>query len=135
MSQTTTQHAVCLGDLIERIAATAFNTELFSVYTNTKRVQQRAVKGQYPHLMVVGKVSAQVEIVGMVETVETLHNLDAAARRWRTLEPLQAAAYLYVPRKYGPDARTLCLRDKISISDFRHYWEDASGFHLEKCFA
>ena len=135
MSQTTTQNAVSLDDLIERIAATAFNTELFTVYTNTKRVQQRAVKGQYPHLMVVGKVSARVEMVGMVETVETLHNLDAAARRWRTLEPLQAAAYLYVPRNYAPDVRARCRRDKIRISDFRHYWEDASGFHLEKCFA
>ena len=71
----------------------------------------------------------------ILETAETLHNLDAAGRRWRTLEPLQAAAYLYVPRNDGPDARTLCLRDKITISDFRHYWEDASGFHVEKCFA
>ena len=135
MSETTTQHAVSLDDLIERIATAAFNTALFTVYTNTKRAQHRAVKGQYPHLVVVGKVSARVEMVGMVETIETLHNLNAAARRWRTLEPLQAAAYLYVPRHYGPDARTLCLRDNIHISDFRHYWEDASGFHVEKCFA
>ncbi|MCZ6873400.1 MAG: hypothetical protein O7G88_07690 [bacterium] len=135
MSETTTQNAMSLDDLIERIAATAFNTTLFTVYTNSKRVQHRAVKGQYPHLVVVGKVSARVEMVGMVETAETLHNLDAAGRRWRTLEPLQAATYLYVPRNDGPDARTLCLRDKISISDFRHYWEDASGFHVEKCFA
>ena len=68
MSKTTTQNAMSLDDLIERIAATAFNTTLFTVYTNSKRVQHRAVKGQYPHLVVVGKVSARVEMVGMVET-------------------------------------------------------------------
>jgi hypothetical protein len=135
MSETTTQHAVSLDDVIERIAVTAFNTALFTVYTNTKRAQHRAVKGQYPHLVVVGKVSARVEMVGMVESAATLHNLDAAARRWQTLEPLQAAAYLYVPRNYGADARTRCLRDNIRISDFRHYWEDDDGFHVEKCFA
>jgi hypothetical protein len=135
MSEAITQKAMSLDALIERIATTAFNTELFTVYTNTKRAQQRAVKGQYPHLVVVGNVSARVEMVGMVETIETLHNLGAAARRWRTLEPLQAAAYLYVPRHHGADARTLCLRDKIRISDFRHYWEDDDGFHVEKCFA
>jgi len=129
------QPAVSLDALIERIATTAFNTELFTVYTNTRRVQQRAVKGQYPHLVVVGNVSRRVEMVGMVETIETLNNLDAAARRWRTLEPLQAAAYLYVPRYHGADARTLCLRDHIRLSDFRHYWEDDNGFHVEKCFA
>lgn len=135
MSETIVQEATSLDARIERIATTAFNTELFTVYTNTKAAQQRAVKGRYPHLVVVGKVSERVEMVGMVETVETLHNLDAAARRWRTLEPLQAATYLYVPRHHGADARTLCLRDKIRISDFRHYWEDDDGFHVEKCFA
>lgn len=135
MSETIVQQAMSLDALIERIAATAFNTKLFTVYTNTRRVQQRAVKGQYPHLVVVGNVSARVEMVGMVETLETLDNLDAAARRWHTLEPLQAAAYLYVPRHYGADARTLCLRKNIRISDFRHYWDDDDGFHVEKCFA
>lgn len=135
MSEMTTLQAVSLDDIIERIAATAFNMALFTVYTNTKRAQHRAVKGQYPHLVVVGKVSARVEMVGMVESAATLHNLDAAARRWRTLELLQAAAYLYVPRNYGPDVRTRCLQDNIHISDFRHYWEDDNGFHVEKCFA
>ena len=135
MSETTAPAAMSLEAVIERIATTAFDTDLFTVYTNTKRVQQRSVKGRYPHLVVVGKVSERVEMVGMVETVETLHNLAAAARRWRTLGPLQAATYLYVPRHYGADARTLCLRDNICISDFRHYWEDDDGFHVEKCFA
>ena len=135
MRETIVQPALSLDALIERIAATAFNMALFTVYTNTRHAQQRAVKGQYPHLVVVGNVSRRVEIVGMVETVETLHNLAAAARRWRTLEPLQAAAYLYVPRQHGADARTLCLRDHIRMSDFRHYWEDDDGFHVEKCFA
>jgi hypothetical protein len=127
--------SVLHDDLIVRIAETTFDTQLFTVYTNTKRTQTRAVKGRYPHLVVVGKVSQHVEMVGMVETVETLHDLDAAARRWHTLEPLQAAMYLYVPRGHCADARTLCLREHIRISDFRHYWFDNDGFHVHKCFA
>jgi hypothetical protein len=135
MSQAVSESPIALDDLIERIAKTAFDSDIFTVYTNTKRAQPRAVKGQYPHLVVVGKVSQRVEMVGMVETVDSLHDLEAAARRWRTLEPLQAAIYLYVPRGYGADARTLCLRQRLRISDFRHYWEDDTGFHIQKCFA
>jgi hypothetical protein len=134
MSETITDSPVALDDLVERIAAQAFDSRIFTVYTNTKRAQTRVVKGRYPHLVVVGKVSQRVEIVGMVETAETLHNLEAAARRWQALEPLQAAIYLYVPRGYCADARTLCLREHIHISDFRHYWFD-DGLHVHKCFA
>jgi hypothetical protein len=134
MTATTNESSVLLDDLIIRIAETAFDPRLFTVYTNTKRSQMRSVKGRYPHLVVVGKVSQRVEMVGMVETAETLHDLEAAARRWQTLEPLQAAAYLYVPRGYCADARTLCLREGIRISDFRHYWFD-DGFQVHKCFA
>jgi hypothetical protein len=43
--------------------------------------------------------------------------------------------YLYVPRGYGAEARTLCLRQGLRISDFRHYWFDADGLHVQKCFA
>jgi hypothetical protein len=96
---------------------------------------QRPVKDQYPHLVAVGRVSQQVEIVGMVETDESLRDLDAAMRRWRALDHLQAAAYLYVPKGRGADARTLCLRETISISDFRHYWFDGETLCLERCFA
>ena len=135
MSETTMDSPVSLDNLVEHIAKEAFDTRIFTVYTNTKRAQTRAVKGRYPHLVVVGKVSQRVEMVGMVETPETLHDLEAAARRWRALEPLQAAMYLYVPRGYGADARTLCLRQRLRISDFRHYWLDADGLHLQKCFA
>lgn len=135
MSEITIDSSVLLDDLIQRIADTGFDTRLFTVYTNTKRFQKRAVKGRYPHIVAVGKVSQRVEIVGMVESEETLHDLDAAARRWHTLEPLQAAMYLYVPRGYCADARTLCLREHIRISDFRHYWFDDNGFHIHKCFA
>jgi len=135
MSETTIASSVSLDELIERIAARAFDTRIFTIYTNTKRAQTRAVKGRYPHLVVVGKVSQLVEMVGIVETAETLHDLEPAARRWRSLEPLQAAIYLYVPRGYCADARTLCLRECIRISDFRHYWMDEEGFHLQKCFA
>jgi hypothetical protein len=49
-------------------------------------------------------------------------HLAAAAWRWRPLEHLQAAMYLYVPHGYCTDARALCLRQHIRISDFRHYW-------------
>jgi hypothetical protein len=135
MTATTVDRSVFLDDLIARIAETAFDPRLFMVYTNTTRSQTRAVKGRYPHLVVVGKVSQRVEMVGMVETAETLHDLEAAARRWQTLDPLQAAIYLYVPRGHCPDARTLCLRQGIRISDFRHYWFDDDGFHVHKCFA
>jgi hypothetical protein len=135
MSEATIDSSVLLDDLIARIAETAFDTQRFTVYTNTKRAQTRAVKGHYPHLVVVGKVSQRVEMVGMVETAETLHDLDAAARRWRVLDPLQAAIYLYVPRGHCVDARALCLRERIHISDFRHYWFDDDGFHIHKCFA
>jgi len=135
MSETMMDSPVALDDLVERIAAQAFDTRIFTVYTNTKRAQTRAVKGRYPHLVVMGKVSQQVEIVGMVETTETLHNLEAAARRWQALEPLQAAIYLYVPRGACADARALCLRERIRISDFRHYWFDEDGLHVHKCFA
>lgn len=135
MSDTTTAPQLALDDVIARLAATAFDTTRFTVYTNTRRAQPRAVKGQYPHLVVVGKVSQRVEMVGMVETAESLHNLEAAARRWRTLEPLQAAIYLYVPRGHCADARTLCLRERIRVSDFRHYWVDDAGFQVQKCFA
>jgi hypothetical protein len=135
MSETTMASAISHDDLVERIAEQAFDTRLFVVYTNTRRAQRRGVKGRYPHLVAVGKVSQQVEMVGMVETADSLHDLPAAARRWRTLEPLQAAMYLYVPRGYCTDARTLCLRERLRISDFRHYWIDEAGLHVEKCFA
>ncbi len=136
--------AIAHDELVARLAAQAFDTSIFAVYTNTQRVLQRSVKGQYPHLVAVGKGDQRVEIVGLVETVESLHDLDAAARRWRPLEHLQAAMYLYVPRGSCTDARTLCLRQHIRISDFRHYWfEGDEGpdspksrqLHVERCFA
>ena len=131
----TTARPVILEDLIERIASQAFDTNIFTIYTNTWRALQRPVKDQYPHLVAVGRVSQKVEIVGMVETDDSLRDLDAAMRRWRALEHLQAAAYLYVPRGRGADARTLCLREIVRISDFRHYWFDGETLHLERCFA
>ena len=135
MSEATTENTTSLDNAIERIAATTFSPDIFTVYTNTRSAQHRAVKGQYPHLVVVGKVSQRVEIVGLVETAASLHGMEAAAKRWRTLESLQAAAYLYVPRGACAEARTLCLRERLPISDFRHYWVDGEGFHVEKCFA
>ncbi len=135
MSEATTASSVSHDDVIERIAQQAIDTAIFTVYTNTRRAQQRAVKGQYPHIVGIGKTSQRVELVGIVETAESLHHLDAAVRRWRTLAPLQAAMYLYVPKGYCADARTLCLRKTIHMSDFRHYWLDEDSLHLEKCFA
>ena len=131
----TTTRPVILADLIERIASQAFDANIFTIYTNTGRALQRPVKDQYPHLVAVGRVSQKVEIVGMVETDDSLRDLDAAMRRWRALEHLQAAAYLYVPRGRGADARTLCLRETVRISDFRHYWFDGETLCLERCFA
>lgn len=130
-----TTRPVILEDLIERIASQAFDTDIFTIYTNTGRALQRPVKDQYPHLVAVGRVSRKVEIVGMVETDDSLCDLDAAMRRWRALEHLQAAAYLYVPRGRGADARTLCLRETVRISDFRHYWFEGETLCLERCFA
>ena len=130
-----TTRPVILEDLIERIASQAFDTNIFTIYTNTGRALQRPVKDQYPHLVAVGRVSRKVEIVGMVETDDSLRDLDAAMRRWRALEHLQAAAYLYVPRGRGADARTLCLRETVRISDFRHYWFEGETLCLERCFA
>ena len=130
-----TTRPVILEDLIERIASQAFDTNIFAIYTNTGRALQRPVKDQYPHLVAVGRVSRKVEIVGMVETDDSLRDLDAAMRRWRALEHLEAAAYLYVPRGRGADARTLCLRETVRISDFRHYWFDGETLCLERCFA
>lgn len=130
-----TTRPVILEDLIERIASQAFEPNIFTIYTNTGRALQRPVKDQYPHLVAVGRVSRKVEIVGMVETDASLRDLDAAMRRWRALEHLQAAAYLYVPRGRGADARTLCLRETVHISDFRHYWFDGETLCLERCFA
>ena len=131
----TTTRPVILEDLIERIASQAFDTNIFTIYTNTGRALQRPVKDQYPHLVAVGRVSRTVEIVGMVETDESLHDLNAAMRRWRALDHLQAAAYLYVPKGRGADARTLCLRETVRISDFRHYWFEGETLCLERCFA
>ena len=130
-----TTRPVILEDLIERIASQAFDTQIFTIYTNTGRALQRPVKDQYPHLVAVGRVSRTVEIVGMVETDESLRDLHAAMRRWRALDHLQAAAYLYVPKGRGADARTLCLRETVRISDFRHYWFDGETLCLERCFA
>jgi hypothetical protein len=136
MGEAMMTHALSRDELTEWIATHSIDPQVFTVYTNTKRAQTRTVKGQYPHIVAVGKGSQRVEFVGMVETVESLHNLDAAARRWHTLVPLQAAMYLYVPKGHCADARTLCLRENIPISDFRHYWFDAEGqIHVEKCFA
>ena len=135
MSEATLDTAIAHDELVARIAKRAFDTRIFTVYTNTQRALQRPVKGQYPHLVAVGKVDQRVEIVGMVETVESLHDLDAAARRWRALEHLQAAVYLYVPRGYCTDARALCLRQRIRISDFRHYWFEDEELHVTRCFA
>ena len=130
-----TTRSVILEDLIERIAFQAFDTRIFAIYTNTARALQRPVKDQYPHIVAVGQVSQKVEIVGMVETADSLRDLAAAMRRWRALEHLQAAAYLYVPKGRGADARTLCLREIVRISDFRHYWFDGETLGLERCFA
>ena len=130
-----TTRPVILKDLIERIAFEAFDTNIFTVHTNTGRALQRPVKDQYPHLVAVGRVSQKVEIVGMVETDDSLRDLNAAMRRWRVLEHLQAATYLYVPRGRGADARTLCLRATVRISDFRHYWFEGETLCFERCFA
>jgi hypothetical protein len=73
-------------DLVTRMAVRAFDPRLFTVSTTTQRARQRPVKGQSPHLVAVEHVDQQVEIVGMVETVESLDDLKAAARRWRPLE-------------------------------------------------
>ena len=135
MSEAASEPTLSQDDLIEQIAGQTVNTDIFDVYTNTRRQQQRAVKGHYPSIVVVGRTSKRVEFVGVVETVETLHNFYAAGQRWRALAPLQAGMYIYVPRGYCADARTLCLRETIRISDFRHYWFDADGLHVEKCFA
>jgi hypothetical protein len=135
MSDTTLNAAIAHDDLVGRLAERAFDTRIFTVYTNTQRALQRSVKGQYPHLVAVGKVDQRVEIVGMVETVESLQDLDTAARRWRPLEHLQAAMYLYVPRGYCADARALCLRQGIHLSDFRHYWFEGEAWHVARCFA
>lgn len=131
----TTTYPAALEDLVDRIASEAFNTSIFTVYTNTARALQRPVKDQYPHLVAVGRVSGKVEIVGMVETDVSLQDLDAAMRRWRSLEHLQAAVYLYVPRGRGADARTLCLRENTRVSDFRHFWFEGETLCLERCFA
>ena len=131
----TTSRPGALGDLVDRIASEAFDTRIFKIYTNTARALQRPVKDQYPHLVAVGRVSRKVEIVGMVETHVSLQDLDAAMRRWRALEHLQAAAYLYVPKGRGADARTLCLRGSVRISDFRHFWFEGQTLRLERCFA
>ena len=131
----TTVRPGALEDLVERIASQAFDTTIFKIYTNTTRDLQRPVKDQYPHLVAVGRVSQKVEIVGMVETDASLQDLDAAMRRWRALEHLQAATYLYVPRGRGADARTLCLRETVRISDFRHFWFEDQNLCLERCFA
>ncbi len=135
MSAALTDSTLSLEELIARIAAVAFDTRIFDVYTNTSSRLQRAVKGLSPHLVAVGKVDQRVSMVGMVETVESLHDLDAAARRWRALDHLQAAMYLYVPRGHCTDARTLCLREHVRISDFRHYWLEGETLHVERCFA
>ena len=131
----TTTRVTALEDLIDRVASQAFDTRIFTIYTNTARDLQRPVKDQYPHLVAVGRISQKVEIVGMVETEETLQDLNAAMRRWRALEHLQAAVYLYVPRGRGADARTLCLRETLRISDFRHFWFEGDALCLERCFA
>ncbi len=134
MNGTTTRLAT-LEDLVDRIASEAFDSSIFTIYTNTARSLQRPVKDQYPHLVAVGRVSQNVEIVGLVETDASLQDLDAAMRRWRSLDHLQAAAYLYVPKGRGADARTLCLRETVRISDFRHFWFEGETLCLERCFA
>src|SRR5262245_3388150 len=135
MSDTALDTAIVHDALVARIAERVFDRRIFTVYTNTQRALQRPVKGQYPHLVAVGKVDQRVEIVGMVETVESLHDLDAAARRWRSLEHLQAAIYLYVPRRCCTDARGLCLRQHIHISGLRHHWFEGGELHVARCFA
>jgi hypothetical protein len=135
MSDATTANEISHDELIERIAAQAIDASIFTAYINNRQAQQRAVKGQYPHIVGVGKTSPRVDMVGMVETAKSLHDLDAAARRWRPLDRLQAAIYLYVPKGHCADARTLCLRETIRVSDFRHYWFDEDGLHIERCFA
>ena len=103
-------------------------TPVFLPSTRTQQALQRPVKGQYPHLVAVGKVEQRVDIVGIVETEESLHDLDVAARRWRALEHLQAAIYLYVPRGYCPDARALCLREQSTSRT-----SGTTGSKMESC--
>ncbi len=134
MTQATTEHLLSLEEVTEQLATRVFNPQVYTVYTNTTQTKNRAVKGYYPHLVAVGKVSQRVEIVGLVETAETLHDQQAAMERWRTLTQLQAASYLYVPKGSCPEVRALCLQAQIPISDFRHYWFDEDGFHVQKCF-
>lgn len=131
IADTTLSH----DEAVKQIAARAFDARLFTVYTNTPHDLQRAVQGQYPHLVAVGKVNQRVEMVGMVETAESLHDLETTARRWRPLAQLQAAVYLYVPRGFCIDARALCLRQRLRVSDFRHYWMEDHVLHVTRCFA
>jgi hypothetical protein len=83
MSNTTP--AMSHHNLVTRRAARAFDPRRCTVSTTTPRALQRPVKGQYPHLVAIGHVDQQVEIIGMVETVEHLDDLKATARRWRPL--------------------------------------------------
>ncbi|GIX45888.1 MAG: hypothetical protein KatS3mg131_0099 [Candidatus Tectimicrobiota bacterium] len=78
MSETATAQTPSLETCIREIAAKAFNAQVYTVYTNTDHLRQRAVKGHYPHLVAVGNVSRRVEIVGLVETPDTLHDEAAA---------------------------------------------------------
>ncbi len=135
MSETMRETTLAHDELVMRIAQRTFDPQRFTVYTNTSCALQRSVKGQYPHVVAVGTVSQRVEMVGMVETVESLQDLDTAARRWRPLEHLQAAMYLYVPRGYCTDARALCLRQRIRISDFRDYGMEGDTLQVARCFA
>ncbi len=135
MSEATPETTLPHDELVEQIAGQTVNTDIFDVYTNTHKAQQRGVKGQYPNIVAVGRTSQRVEFVGMVETAESLHNFYAAGQRWKALSPLQAGMYIYVPKGFCADARTLCLRETIRISDFRHYWFEDDGLHVEKCFA
>jgi len=81
-----TMPAMSHHNLVTHRATRAFDPRRCTVSTTTPRTLQRPVKGQYPHLVAVGHVDQQVEIVGLVETVGSLDDLKAAARRWLPLE-------------------------------------------------
>jgi hypothetical protein len=81
--------------LVTRMAARAFAPRLCTVSTDTQRECQRPVKGQYPRLVAVGHVDQRVDIVGIVEAVENLYALKAAARRWLLWSTDRLPWYLY----------------------------------------
>ncbi len=100
----------------------------FKTYTNhparTMGVRTASGGATYPDIVVVQDPENYVQLLGEVETAETVNEEKVA--EWAALASL-GPLYLFVPVGFGDTALNLCKRQKVPVVGIRT-WRDVVGY-------